>query len=118
MYNRTIIIQFYFPLENLDQSIHFEASVTLYPDFCLVYGFKTLDDNHMENMLSNGSEMPRMIIQPVEEDGRLVYVHKDSQKKTQMSEIIGQAIEETLRGEMAGDLAKKRRDFTAPPNNS
>lgn len=105
MYNRTITIQFYFPLENLDQSIHFEAQVTLYKDFCLVYGFKTLNDSQVDNILSNGSEMPRMILQPVEEDGRLVYVHKDSEKKTLMSEIIGQAIEETLHKEMASDQA-------------
>jgi len=97
MSNHTITIQFYFPLEPLNQSIHFQARVALYKDFCLVYDFRTLDNPPgIDNFLSLESGFPRMILHPVEKEGRVVWVHKDSEKATLMSEIIGQAIEDAL----------------------
>lgn len=100
MYNRTITIQFYFPLDSLGQSIHLEAQATLYREFCLVYGFKTLNDSQIDHALSKEAGIPRMILHPIEKEGRVLWVHKDSGKKTIMSEIVGLAIEEALHKEM------------------
>lgn len=104
MYNRTITIQFYFPLDVLGQSIHLEAQATVYKDFCLVYGFKTLRDSQIDNVLSKEAGIPRMILHPIEKEGRLLWVHKDSGKKTIMSEIVGAAIEESLHRELTAKV--------------
>jgi hypothetical protein len=69
----------------------------------LVYGFKTLTDSQIDHALSKESGMPRMILHPIEKEGRLLWVHKDSGKKTLMSEIVGTAIEEALRNELTSE---------------
>lgn len=102
MSNRNFTIQFLFPLEHMNQSIHFQAQVTVYKDFCLVYDFASLDPDGTDNFLSNQSGFPRMILTPMEEEGRLIWVHKDTGRATMMSEIIGHAIEEALRQELVG----------------
>jgi len=64
-----------------------------------------LDDSQLDNILSNGSEMPRMILQPVEQDGKIGLCTQGFGEKDPHERDHRASIEEILHKEMAGDQA-------------
>jgi hypothetical protein len=87
-------IRFDFPLEQSSVIIKLEAKVSIHHSitYYRVHAF-----NYTHHEVENDiSLLPEQEIMMVEKDGAKRWVHKDSERETQLSMAIGKAIEEEL----------------------
>jgi hypothetical protein len=87
-------IQFDFPLEHSSIVIKLEAVATLHHS---VPYYKINGFNYTNHLIDNEmSVLPEQEILRKEKDGQQRWVHKDSERETQLSNAIGTAIEKEL----------------------
>ena len=92
---RPFKIQFDFPLDRSSIVIKLEAVATLHHS---VPYYKVNGFNYTNHVIENDiSVLPEQEIILQEKDGRKRWVHKDSERETQLSNAIGRAIESELK---------------------
>jgi hypothetical protein len=87
-------IRFNFPLDHSSIIVKLEAIVTIHHSetYYQVHGF-----NYTHHEIENEvSLLPEQELILLERDGMKRWVHKDSERETQLSTAIGKAIEEEL----------------------
>ena len=85
-------INFDFPVASSDLKISFNATVELHHSepFYLVRNFHLIDRN---KNAGHRSVLPEQEIKRIERNGSIVWVHKDSEKESDLSIAIGKGIE-------------------------
>lgn len=90
-----IEIKFDFPVAHSDLNFFLTATAELHHSepYYLVYDFQ------LENSPGNQGQpsiLPPQEIKQIKRDGKMVWVHKDSERESLLSLIMGKAIEEAL----------------------
>ena len=90
--NLPIEIRFEFPLAHSDLAISLRATVTVHHSeiYYVVDDFRFAGENYRQRELSL---LPAQEIQKVKRGHADVWVHKDSQRESQLSRALGRAIE-------------------------
>ena len=87
-------IKFEFPLAHSDLAVSLMATVTVHHSeiYYIIDDFRFAGENYRQRELSL---LPAQEIQKVKRGDKNIWVHKDSQRESQLSIAIGRAIEKT-----------------------
>lgn len=96
--DKPFIITFNFPLEDSDRKIPVKAIAKLHHSepYYKVHSFHVLAAKPAANGAPAYSFLPDQEIKRIEENGDVLWVHKESERPTLLSFAIGKAIEESV----------------------
>jgi hypothetical protein len=95
--DKPFIITFNFPLEDSDRKIPVRAIAKLHHSepYYKVHSFHVLTGKPTVDGAAAYSFLPDQEIKEIEEDGHVLWVHKESERPTLLSFAIGKAIEDS-----------------------